>query len=547
MNFIEHIFNEPSIQAVGWTIVHSIWQISLIVLIAAVTLVFVHKKKASTRYTIITAFLLCIILSSVTTFRYSYKQALSKRVQQTTYAKNNVTQTLIKESENETDTKTTISETSSKTHIISLFEKYFERHLPAIVSLWFIGVVILLLKYLGALAWMFRLRSLSEPAEEKYQDLLVKLCRKMKLKRFVDLAISLKIKSPVLTGHIKPIIMFPAGLLSKMSLKELEAVLMHEIAHVKRNDYITNLIFGFVELLFFYHPAVWWISSSLKTEREHACDDLAIQAGVDKLIFAKTITGLSISHEKERVPGLAFSGKQHKLKHRINRLINSNMKTNSITKSLFAILLPIVIVTLAFSIPKAENNEYSSIIPQNNSFKMSDYNDKSKNDVLYYGDDDSEAFLISIMKKGSKEWNKFRSTQPNNNFGTTLKESNLSGMNLSNFNMSEIDLKEADLQNVNFTNADMQGVNIKEATVKGAIFNGTDLRKAVMSELDLTGCSMVKADLRRANMKEVVLVEADLSQADIRGTDLHQAVIENTKFKQAISDYTTRLPEGFEY
>src|SRR4030095_11498069 len=89
-------------------------------------------------------------------------------------------------------------------------------------------------------------------------------------------------KVPVVIGHLKPVILFPIGILNSLPQNEVEAILLHELAHIARNDFLINLLQQFTEIIFFFNPAVIWVSSCIKSERENCCDDIAISVTQDK-------------------------------------------------------------------------------------------------------------------------------------------------------------------------------------------------------------------------------------------------------------------------
>ncbi|NJK85019.1 MAG: M56 family metallopeptidase [Bacteroidales bacterium] len=172
------------------------------------------------------------------------------------------------------------------------------------------------------------------------------------MKRIVDVGLTFKINMPVTLGHFKPVVLLPSRLLTGLSGDQLETILLHELAHIKRNDFLVNLIQGFLEVVFFYHPAIWWLSGAIRTEREHACDDLAIRGGANATSLAQALADLTLTIYKPEY-SLAFSGKQHKIKNRIHRLIlNENMKTNLKAKMIAATTILFSVAALSFSVKK---------------------------------------------------------------------------------------------------------------------------------------------------------------------------------------------------
>ncbi|WP_187270297.1 M56 family metallopeptidase, partial [Pontibacter qinzhouensis] len=123
-------------------------------------------------------------------------------------------------------------------------------------------------------------------------------------------------------GYLKPVILLPVGAVTGLSQVQVEAILAHELAHILRKDYLLNLLQSVADVLFFYHPAVWWMSGVVRAEREHCCDDLAVALCGSPLTYARALAEL----EAMRLPtapamALAVSGKNGTLLHRIKRLV----------------------------------------------------------------------------------------------------------------------------------------------------------------------------------------------------------------------------------
>ena len=129
--------------------------------------------------------------------------------------------------------------------------------------------------------------------------LVGKIARRLRIHRAVVVRQTLKATTPMVIGWIKPALVFPASVLTGLSPRELEAVLAHELAHVRRHDYLVNLIQTVVETLLFYHPAVWWLSSRIRSEREFCADDLAMRVCQRRDVYARSLVALA---EIVRIP-----------------------------------------------------------------------------------------------------------------------------------------------------------------------------------------------------------------------------------------------------
>ena len=149
--------------------------------------------------------------------------------------------------------------------------------LPWLVPFWMAGVVLFYLRHLASWAMARRLRRTGVcAAPDFWQERLSLLAGRLRLSRPVKLLESGLAGVPVVMGHLRPVILMPVGLLTGLPAGQIESILLHELAHIRRDDYLVNMLQTSVEGLLFYHPVVWWISGVIRTEREHCCDDLAV-------------------------------------------------------------------------------------------------------------------------------------------------------------------------------------------------------------------------------------------------------------------------------
>ena len=189
-----------------------------------------------------------------------------------------------------------------------------------VVGFWALGVCILAIRLAGG--WLLARRLVHramEPASQEIQSIAVRIAGRLGLDRIVRVAQSSAVAVPVMVGWLKPVVLLPAAVLAGMTPTQIEALLAHELAHVSRHDYLVNLLPSVVETLLFYHPAVWWVSRSVRIEREHCCDDLAV--GVcDRLVYATALSELATLSAPPR-PALAAT--DGPLVERIRRILGA--------------------------------------------------------------------------------------------------------------------------------------------------------------------------------------------------------------------------------
>ncbi len=338
MEVINQFFSDSFIDAFGWTVLHSLWQATVIAIITGFLLLVCRKKSAHTRYKIAAFGMFSIFIAAFGTFWYLYQSSFS--VPLTAGITANFVEAV------EGIELETISTTS-----IQGFKDYFNQHLPLIVTLWLMGAVVFFLRLLGGLIYIQHLRHhCIKVMDNVWLDTLSNLSRKLPGDKFIALAESKLVKVPLVIGHLKPLILFPIGMINQLSPQEVEAILAHELAHIYRNDYLVNIIQSIIETLFYYHPAIWWLSWQIQTEREHCCDDIAIRLNGNSLSYAKALVRLQeLAHAPTPSFAMPFAGRKNQLLGRIQRVLNHPQKKSNFMEKLIATSL-LSILVLFFSV-----------------------------------------------------------------------------------------------------------------------------------------------------------------------------------------------------
>jgi len=185
------------------------------------------------------------------------------------------------------------------------------------VFAWMAGMVILSVRLAGG--WFIARRMTTRavrPAAAHVQAAAAVLAEKLALRRVVRVLESSAVAVPVLVGWLKPAVVLPVAALAGLSPAQVEALLAHELAHVHRHDYLVNLLQSFAEVVLFYHPAVWWLSRRVRTERELCCDDLAVGL-CDRLVYATALIDLAAM----RSPQVALAATGGDLLTRVKRIL----------------------------------------------------------------------------------------------------------------------------------------------------------------------------------------------------------------------------------
>jgi beta-lactamase regulating signal transducer with metallopeptidase domain len=174
---------------------------------------------------------------------------------------------------------------------------------------------------------------------------VARLVRKLEIRGIVRVAQSALVEVPTLVGWLKPVILLPVSAVGGLTPGELESILAHELAHIRRHDYLVNLLQAVLETILFYHPAVWWLSRRIRQEREHCCDDIAVSVCGDRIAFARA---LSTMEELRASPRWAVSARGGSLIERIRRLVSQPQPAGS--SHLPALAIAALLIVAAFSV-----------------------------------------------------------------------------------------------------------------------------------------------------------------------------------------------------
>ena len=194
-------------------------------------------------------------------------------------------------------------------------------YFPWLVELWFAGVVVLSLRSAGGILLVERLRLRETTAlAEEVLAVCTALERRMGLTRVVRYCESLHLDAPAVAGWIRPVVLLPMSVVSGLTEAQLEAVIAHELAHIRRYDALVNLFHVGVETLLFYHPSVWWLGQRVRVEREHCCDDEAVALCGSAVTYARALTHMA---ESKSAPRLAMAINRSPLVARVARLLGA--------------------------------------------------------------------------------------------------------------------------------------------------------------------------------------------------------------------------------
>ena len=315
-------------QIITMTIVHSIWQSSVIALIMFMMIRAMNQKSAKTKYNIAAlALFMTVMMSFFTAIYYGGKSILSSSSSHLDISQSNQPLSL---------SSLDIIETQLQSNIWEMISVYDDR----IMITWMLGMILFLSRFLlGHIGIYHVKRSIDYNVPSWLLDTLNSSMETLKLDQSIKMGLSNNIDTPMVIGFIKPIILFPIASVNFLSVKEVEAIIIHELGHIIRNDYLHNQIMVIIESIFFYNPAIWWMCKLLREERENACDEIVLAQGYDSLSYAKTLLHLQ-EHSTQAKSPLAISLLSNKttLMNRIKRILNQPVKLSYIKERSLAII-----------------------------------------------------------------------------------------------------------------------------------------------------------------------------------------------------------------
>jgi bla regulator protein blaR1 len=308
------LFSDAIVQALGWTLLHAVWQGIAIAALVGTILFLLRHKSSQSRYAVGIAGLLAQVLASAGTFLVYF---------QTTPASSTLARSLVS-SRAFVPQAAVYQATNLPWHTQALW--FLQTHLDSIVVCWLVGASVLLVRLVGSWVYVQQLKSegisLTEP---HLQTVFGRIVKSLNIAKTVQLFESVRVSVPMVVGFIKPVVLLPVGLATGLTTKQIEAILAHELAHVKRYDYLINLLQSVVEVVYFFHPALWWLSARVRTEREHCCDDVAVQVCGSKIALAQALAEVA-AYRQTPALAMAFASSKNVTLQRVKRVLGMGEK-----------------------------------------------------------------------------------------------------------------------------------------------------------------------------------------------------------------------------
>ena len=311
---ILEFLSQPIWQQLGLTLVHFLWQgLVVAVLIGAFVKAF-RLNHGITRYAVYLLAFVVMIACPIVTFTTidiptSPDTEFAKEAESTQVV-GSISYTALPAGDilPEADISSHVTPRPAATDSIPLSERisdWLHISMPWVLLIWMVGVVILSVRLLMGFIGVYRWRHHLESLPERLAQRIASLSEGLGMRGFSRVFISPSVLQAMAVGYLRPMVLLPAAMITQMQPEMLEAVIAHELAHIRRFDLWVNLAQRVTETLLFYHPAVWWLSDCLRNERELCCDELAIKATGERATYASALESVSRTRLITKQPILA--------------------------------------------------------------------------------------------------------------------------------------------------------------------------------------------------------------------------------------------------
>lgn len=359
--FITSLIPNDTAKAIAWTLIHSLW-IGLLFAAAAGLIVTLSKRSsARLRYNLLCATLMAFV--AVMIFTLLREIRINSSAASTTAA---------------AATFGPIRAMVQQSGIARQFIAFLNQQSAVIFLVWVVFFIFKSIQLTGGVLYIHKVRTrniIAVPAQ--WQQKLKEFCTKISISRPVTLLQSELVNAPVAIGWLKPVILVPVGMLCQLPAGQVESILLHELAHIRRQDFLVNIMQGVVEAVFFFNPALLWLSALIREEREACCDDVVVAHVSRKSDYLEALLAMGSNTGKVNLAMSLASG-NNQLKNRLKRMIYLENQKLSM-REVFSLLLGIIFITAFTILPKAEasvQQHISAPVVKGDYLRAADYNNQ---------------------------------------------------------------------------------------------------------------------------------------------------------------------------
>ncbi|MFW5645101.1 MAG: M56 family metallopeptidase [Bacteroidota bacterium] len=384
------------IYSTGMALLHSLWQILIIYSLLRMLLKLFQNATSSIRYSISLGAMASVLLMGMITFGV-YFSGEKEKLESLTGIIEDIRQRGY-----------SFKEISITAHT-EASEGWAWNYLPYIVLIYFSGLIFMSLRLIFSILYLkkYKTRGIKRP-EIQLENCFTGLIKRFHINKNIRLLESFLVKTPMVIGYFKPLVVVPVGIFTQLPFNQIEAILAHELAHIKRNDFLINIIQSVVELLFFYHPVIYLISKHIREERENCCDDIALSQCSDSSQYLKALALVEGIMPTSPRHAVAFVKQKPNLFNRMKRILNpKTMKTKLSDRIIAGIIIlagfSVLMLTGAAALHNisGEQNPLMENTPNSNFSSSLSLSASTNDTIISY--DNNRIITYRKNEKGEKE------------------------------------------------------------------------------------------------------------------------------------------------
>ena len=338
--------NNELIRSLGMALVHSLWEGLVILILILFALSLAGRSNARLRYVVLASGHFLLLTGFMATWYIIYHHNLASAIKPLTKVYSQVNGIV--------STTSIALRTADYTTTLNLF---LEPLYPALAVGWTLGFIFMVIRMAGGFFLSYNIMRkdifLPEPS-------LVALFEKAKARLVMPVALNLRMStrqiSPMVIGIIKPCVIIPVSILSGLNTEQVEAILVHELAHIRRYDHVVIIMQAIITQILFFHPLAWYLSAEINRERENCCDDIVIKTFNNPINYIKALTMIQELNADGQVPANALVGRSKRLLGRVKRLLKTEKKHAPVFRMAVIFLLLVTLGIAAITIASAGNS-----------------------------------------------------------------------------------------------------------------------------------------------------------------------------------------------
>ncbi len=378
-SFLAGIFEDEHVRVICWTLIHSLWIGLIAAVLAGAILVCTQKSSSQLRYCLLCSCLIVFVL--ITVFVFYQESGSFDRPNMVTRAPDRIASTFFPLSDS--------AFVRRDIDALTQLSAFINQNAVWIFTVWFLCFALKSLGLISGLFYIHRMRSYKvHQVSGDWKDMVKNYAQKFGIHQSISLLQSELVKVPVTVGHLKPVILIPFGLIFQLPAEQIETILVHELAHIRRRDYLVNLLQSLLETIFFFNPGLLWLSSLIKEERETCCDDIVLANTSVKSNYLEALLAFHSQLPARSDLAVGLGGNQ--LVNRLKRIINhENKRLNKMEK---IVLLGGLLIVSAFSyVPDPKQSLEAVASPKDNRHEVTQVVSQEHRSIKHEGFTEKES------------------------------------------------------------------------------------------------------------------------------------------------------------